>query len=90
MGIPNNLGASMKNRSQQSGQAIVEAVLILSLIVMVSAYVFNELQSRQILSKMIVSPWEKMNLMIEYGDWNNPIHPNSQKKILTFDSEESG
>ena len=66
----------------QSGQLIVEAVLILVVLMGVSMAVANYFKENEVLKTMISGPWANLSGMLQNGVWATPaaggaIHPNA-------------
>ncbi|MBE8221288.1 MAG: hypothetical protein HAW60_01005 [Bdellovibrionales bacterium] len=66
---------------KNSGQAVVESILLMSILFGVFVFVAGEFKKRKLVSKLISKPWKKIDNVIRYGDiGKNPVHPNSIDK----------
>ncbi|MDZ4083240.1 MAG: hypothetical protein U1E10_09910 [Bdellovibrionales bacterium] len=66
---------------KQSGQATMEAVLIMLVVVTVATKITSYAQDTGVLQKVVEGPWSPMRGMIEDGVWmrhtlSKPYHPN--------------
>jgi len=74
----------MKSKStylNQSGQATMEAVLIMLVVVTVATKITNYASQTGVLQQIVEGPWSPMRGMIEDGVWmrhtlSKPYHPN--------------
>lgn len=76
----------------QKGQASVEAVLLLALLISLGVVLTNQFESNQIISNLVSGPWRSIDGMIRHGSWLPPgqaiqTHPNNRK--VSYDSEET-
>ncbi len=65
----------------QSGQATMEAVLIMLVVVTLATKITSYASSTGVLQKIVEGPWSPMRGMIEDGVWmrhtlSKPYHPN--------------
>jgi hypothetical protein len=72
----------------QSGQFVIEYVLLLTVTIAVFAAVTQQLKTNLTLSKLVSDPWEKVAGMAESGSWNPPAdartkHPNNFDRFYT-------
>jgi hypothetical protein len=74
----------MKTKSvilkNQSGQGVVEAVLLIATLLFVSTFVAREFKSNELVSKIVKGPWLALSGMISSGTWKPPaeaaaLHP---------------
>jgi hypothetical protein len=71
----------------QSGQLVVEAVLLLALLVGISMLVTSRLKRSNFAQNLVTSPWEKMSGMVECGNWGKcaaGFHPSSINRIVSW------
>ena len=79
----------MKILKNQQGQSIVEAVLLMVVLVGVATLVTTQLKENEVASKLVSTPWEKLDNMIRYGTWEVDRdaalsnHPNQNRKHST-------
>lgn len=64
----------------QSGQGVLEAILIISALFFVVSFVASEMKSNETVSKLVKGPWQALSGMISYGVWQPPaqaaaLHP---------------
>lgn len=67
--------------TNQRGQATMEAVLIMLVVVTVATKITSYAQDTGVLQKVVEGPWSPMRGMIEDGVWmrhtlSKPYHPN--------------
>lgn len=62
--------------SKNSGQASVEAVLAVVIIVTVAMYTSQQFRSRKILASLVEGPWSYIDGMAQHGVWG------SAKKVI--------
>ncbi len=74
-------------RQNESGQSIVEAVLLMFVFLIIATLVSSQLKENGIAARLIQTPWEKLDNMIRYGTWTteNPEehHPAHSEKHST-------
>lgn len=58
----------MKNKPQ-SGQFVIEAILIIVIFAAVSLLISREFQNRGVIGRLVAQPWEAMSGMIATGQW---------------------
>lgn len=81
----------MKNIvSNNKGQFLIEAVLLMVLMVGLLIAATTKLKESKALAKMINGPWEQVSGMIESGVWDSPDaarkkHPNQINRSLSLD-----
>ncbi len=85
-----------KNKGQATkGQATVEMVLILTILLGISFYLKNELiTGKDIFVKFITTPWTYIGGMMESGVWAKKddaqkYHPNQMQRMWTVEGESS-
>lgn len=73
----------------QSGQVLIENVLMMVVLVGAFLVLVRTLQSSNYLNAMTRSPWASLKVMVECGHWsgNNKgcIHPNLNSRHITTD-----
>lgn len=63
---------------KNSGQAVVESILLMSILLGVISIVIKGFKDNQIIQNLISAPWKKIDNVIQSGDISkNPVHPNS-------------
>ena len=86
-----------KNKSHlknQSGQLIVEAVLLMVIMMAVFAMLQAGIKKMDLVGKLTREPWEKISGMIQCGVWQpcgigQPVpnmHPSTQARVITLKS----
>ena len=70
------------------GQAIVEAVLILLLLMAVTTFVSSQFKQNELMAKMVSGPWLRLAGMIQNGQWrpvnqSNGLHPTKQYRHIS-------
>ena len=71
----------------QSGQLMIEAVLLLALTVSLSMVITRYLQENQFAQKLIAQPWSTLSGMVECGVWSGcgtGKHPNARNRYLSL------
>jgi hypothetical protein len=63
----------------QSGQFVIEAVLLMTVLAGLSLIAVRTLKEGQVLGALVESPWERTSGMIETGIWEAPA--TSKKKV---------
>lgn len=90
----NGLRPTKVLRSQsldQSGQMVVESVLILTLTVGLLISAIKVLKGVDVVNKMVTGPWARTAIMIETGTWSNTSsegrarHPNTGVRSRILD-----
>lgn len=81
-----------KSRSNQKGQFVIEAVLLMVVMLSIFMASVNALKDGQYLAKLISGPWEKIAGMIESGVWDGAAaarknHPNQLRRNVTVDPD---
>lgn len=80
----NTPGGKLQN---QSGQALLETVLLLAITVGFSLWITNYLKENQFAQKLVAQPWNTLTGMIECGTWKGcakGMHPNSTNRIISL------
>ncbi len=76
-----------RKNSRESGQLVVEFILLLALGVGASVLASNLLRENQFAQKLFGRPWETLAGMIECGTWDgcrSGYHPASGNRILSY------
>ncbi len=78
-----------KSLRQQSGQFVIEAVLLLSIGIMLLMGLKKWADESQIFANIFTKPWAKISGMIENGAWGDPgstrrIHPHNPNSVATL------
>lgn len=58
--------------AQTSGQATVEAVLIVVVLVSIIMFATREFRSRGLIAGLVEGPWSYLDSMAQYGVWGSP------------------
>ncbi|MCB0350135.1 MAG: hypothetical protein KDD38_03060 [Bdellovibrionales bacterium] len=71
---------------RERGQASVEMVLMLVLMVGVMAFVSTTFRQNEIFASLVSGPWKQLSGLIQNGAWGDPestmtIHPNRQSRV---------
>jgi len=80
-----------RNRKSK-GQFVIEAVLLLSIGIMLFLGLKKWAEEKQIFANMLTKPWAKISGMIENGAWGDPAstrskHPHNHEKVATLQQE---
>lgn len=75
-------------RGAQSGQLIIEAVLLLTLLVGMWAFFAKQAKEKKWFNQMVQGPWTATSGMIETGMWKRPeqgrpLHPNNFQRVIS-------
>jgi hypothetical protein len=78
-----------KDRKKSKGQFVIEAVLLLSIGLMLLMGLKKWAQDSQIFANILTKPWVKISGMIENGVWGDPAstrskHPHNHEKVATL------
>jgi len=79
--------------SNQGGQLIIEAVLIIVMLFGITFLVANYFKSNEVLKQIISGPWQNLSGMLQNGVWASPsagatIHPNGHNRHIVITGEE--
>lgn len=77
----------------QGGQVIVEYILLMVVLLGVFMSIMDVLKENGLATKFTQDPWEKLNGMIQCGNWTAcgvekstaGVHPNTSNRVLTLD-----
>ena len=77
---------------KNTGQATIEAVLILVVLLGVSALVAREFRSNEFFVNLVSGPWKKLDGMIQNGVWAEAknsygMHPNHMERHASIRGE---
>ncbi len=75
--------------SSQSGQSVLEAVLILVIFFGLVTYISNELQQNEVVANLVSGPWDSLAGLIQNGAWGTPeatssLHPSHNANHITL------
>lgn len=78
-----------RNRKKSKGQFVIEAVLLLSIALMLMLGLKKWANDSQIFANIFTQPWGKISGMIENGVWGDPrstrsLHPHNPNKVATL------
>ena len=79
-----NVSRPLRN---QSGQLVVEAVLLLTITISLSMMISKSLQEHKFAQKLVAQPWSTLSGMIECGVWSGcgkGKHPNAINRDLSL------
>lgn len=63
---------------KNSGQAVMESILLISIFFGILSLVVRIFKDKKIIQDLVATPWKQIDSVIKYGDIKkNPIHPNS-------------
>lgn len=77
---------------EQSGQMIVESVLIMTMLVGFAYIVTSYFRSNEVLASLISSPWTNLSGVIQNGTWAPPTqnmrqHPNDMDRRISLEGD---
>lgn len=77
---------NLRSVGSQSGQAVIESVLLIFVIVSLVMLVKNGLGSKEVVKKIFYSPWNNIAGMAENGVWgsaneNRSLHPGTFRRV---------
>jgi hypothetical protein len=80
------------NLVNQSGQLIVEAVLIMVVLTAVTFAVGNFFKSQEVFKQLITGPWQSLAGLLQNGVWGSPAttnvsHPNGHGRHIVITGE---
>lgn len=81
-----------RNLAQQSGQAIIEAVLIMTLVFGLAVFFNTRFRSSNIIGALVAGPWGSIAGMMSNGVWKSEregreLHPQGQVMSRRGDRE---
>lgn len=82
-----------KTRSSQSGQVVVEYILMMVVVLTLSFMVQKFLKDKGFVKSLVFEPWGRLNGMVQCGVWNpcgvevakGGLHPNGAERVLSYD-----
>ncbi len=79
----------------QRGQAIMEAILILALLVSIGTLVSSQFRQNELIGAMVAQPWLRLSGMLQNGVWADPrqsaaYHPQQLARKVSTRGEEPG
>lgn len=85
---------SAPNLRSQSGQLIVEAVLIIVLLVAITGMTIRMFKETEVFRQLVTGPWVSLAGMLQNGVWAPPktgaaIHPNAHRRHIVISGEEA-
>ena len=92
-GVKRNKPSKQKaNRAGQSGQLIIEAILIMVLVLGITILLQNQFRDRRIIGSLVAGPWGAVAGMISNGAWKSEaegrvLHPQGNIISREGDSE---
>lgn len=80
-------------RSSQSGQMIVEYVLLTVIVVGVALFISTQFRDNELLGEIVEKPWQSLAGMIQNGSWAPPsdsmqLHPNYRGRTTSVRGKE--
>ncbi len=81
-------------RGAQSGQMILEAILIMVMCLGFTFLVARYFKDEEVLKQLITTPWKTMAGMLQNGSWmtpeaSNAQHPNGHFRHISIQGESS-
>lgn len=79
-------------KRNRGGQAIIEFILLTTVIVGLTAFISNKLRENQTMASLVSTPWRGLSNVIEHGVWmtdaskakkNSPFSPTRRLSLLT-------
>lgn len=68
----------MNSLKTQSGQMVVEYILVTTIVVGISFAVAEFFRSNELLARMVATPFTQLAGMIQNGQWGSPVDTMSQ------------
>ncbi len=77
----------------QRGQATIEAVLIVVVLLSAAIYVSQQFRSRKTMASLVEGPWSYIDGMAQYGVWGTPkrvkkLNPYSSRRVSSASEAE--
>lgn len=77
----------------ESGQMIVEYILLSALAITVTVIVSSYMKQNEFFGQVVASPWKKLSGMIQNGQWGDPQstmsnHPNNHSLSTSVRGED--
>lgn len=88
-----DIGSDSFRKRKSKGQFVIEAVLLLSIGLMLFMALKKWAADSQIFANILTKPWIKISGMIENGSWGDPRstqsrHPHNPDKVATVQQEQ--
>lgn len=77
---------------EQSGQMIVESILLMTIMVGFAYFITSYFRSNDIIARLVSSPWTNLAGVIQNGTWAPPeqnmtTHPNDMDRRLSLEGD---
>ena len=77
---------------EQSGQMIVESILIMTMLVGFAYFISSYFRSNEIFARLISSPWTNLAGVIQNGTWAPPqknmnLHPSDMDRRISLEGD---
>lgn len=74
---------------EQSGQMIVESILIMTMLVGFAFVITSYFRSNEVVARLVSSPWTNLSGVIQNGTWAPPqqnmqMHPSNMDRRLSL------
>ena len=74
---------------EQSGQMIVESVLIMTMLVGFAYFISGYISKNNVIARLVSSPWTNLSGVIQNGTWAAPnasmkLHPNNTENKISL------
>lgn len=81
--------AGKRRFGAQSGQMVVEGLLLMTLLLGATSFFYRSMRDRQVLASLVEKPWSRLAGMTESGVWDEPgaaarSHPNQKGRLLSL------
>jgi hypothetical protein len=82
-----------KKLKKQTGQAIIEAVLLIAVLFGIVSFIAKEFKDDEIVKSLVSGPWLAISSMIANGNWQTKdgekSHPNYHSRHVTVLGKEA-
>ncbi len=83
---------NLKNRYKESGQFMLEAILLMILFLGVTVILKKKFDEKNILGLLVAKPWEQISGMMSHGFWKSEsfspdLHPQALQLSRAGDSQ---
>jgi hypothetical protein len=80
------------NLKSQSGQLIVEAILIIVMLMGATFLAANYFKDKELLKKLVQAPWQSLAGMLQNGEWaprdpSAASHPSGHSRHISIQGE---
>lgn len=80
----------MKHLKSQSGQFLLEALLMMFIFLAAVMIVSNAFRSNEFFANLVTSPWQSLSGLIQNGAWGTPdqtyaLHPNHHDNHVSLE-----